>query len=390
MIPTRDQIKRIFPRAKPAIVDAIVGQIDLLAKAKIDTPDRLTGFFASIGVESGGLTVVEENLRYSAPRLREIFPKYYKTDAQAAADAGNPKKIAIRVYGGRLGNKNAPSTDGWDYRGGGLMQTTGRDNYTALGYGDNPAALRDPAIAFQTAVREWQKRGCNKLADKDDWRGVRKAINGGLNGFDHFMTYVAKASKVFASAPVGLLDIAEAIPAPEPVEVVTDEESVRFVQIALTNLGYTEIGGLDGKVGPYTRAAILAYREDRGLPLRPTIDLELIESLTNAPKREVAADRASASSAQVVAAVPEAKTAWYQKVTGGITLAGGFVWGVIEGVVNYLTPSSEKLQPVRELLGDIPTGAWVLVIVALAGVMWFLGRKGVSESKQAVRDGRRR
>lgn len=388
MTPTREQLKRIFPAAKPAILNAVLDQIDLLAKAKIDTPDRLTGFFASIGVESGGLTVVEENLRYSAARLRQVFPKYYKTDAQAAADAGNAKKIAIRVYGGRLGNAKAPSDEAWRFRGGGLMQTTGRTNYAALGYESNPEALRDPAIAFQTAVREWQKRGCNKLADKDDWRGVRKAINGGLNGFNHFMTYVAKASKVFAAArPVGLFTAAE-----QPVETKTydDEETVRFVQIALSEKGYTEVGGLDGTLGKYTIAGILAFRQENDLPLVPVIDDALLDALSSAPNRDVAPQRAGMSSAETVKIYPEAKTSWYAQAVGAVSAGGAAVIGYGKDFLDNIAPSSETLRPLQELLDGIPTTVWVTIIIAVTATSAWLARRTIKQTRQAARDGRRR
>src|SRR5258706_10657065 len=91
----------------------------------------MAAFLAQIVHESGNLQNLEENLRYSAKRLREVWPKRFPDGATAEAYAGNAEKLANRVYAGRLGNGDEASGDGWKYRGRGLIQLTGRSNYAA-------------------------------------------------------------------------------------------------------------------------------------------------------------------------------------------------------------------------------------------------------------------
>ncbi|MFN8581646.1 MAG: hypothetical protein U0163_11810 [Gemmatimonadaceae bacterium] len=106
---------------------------DMLPKYGIaNSRQRLAHFFAQILHESGSLRYDMENLNYSADALLAVFPKYFKTREQAVAYARQPQKIANRVYANRMGNGNEASGDGWKYRGRGLIQLTGKDNYEAF------------------------------------------------------------------------------------------------------------------------------------------------------------------------------------------------------------------------------------------------------------------
>ena len=98
----------------------------------IDTELRIAHFLAQVMHESGGLRLTEENLNYSAEGLRRVFRKYYRSDAEAAADARQPERIANRVYASRMGNGPESSGDGYRYRGRGLIQLTGKDNYRSF------------------------------------------------------------------------------------------------------------------------------------------------------------------------------------------------------------------------------------------------------------------
>jgi putative chitinase len=215
-------LRRIFPNARADLVRAIVAHWDAADAAEVDTPARAAYFFAVIHPETGGLRVISENLNYSAAGLRKVFPRYFKTDAIAARYAKRPEAIANIVYGGRMGNGNAASGDGWRYRGGGLGQTTGRDNYAAAGYDDNPDVLRtDPVAAFEAALTFWLQRRCYKFADRDDARGLRLAWNGGLNGYAEMQAALKLTKRAFGvkSQPraqfVSLMD--------EPVAPIGDD-----------------------------------------------------------------------------------------------------------------------------------------------------------------------
>jgi putative chitinase len=162
------------------------------AQFEINTPARQAMFLAQVAHESAGFTRLAEDLDYSAPRLQAVFPHLFPDAATAQRYARKPREIANRVYGGRLGNGPEDSGDGWMFRGGGLIQLTGRANYAeyshaAYGNADtvlrNPDLLREPLDATRSAGWFWHSRGCNALADKDQFTVVTHVINGGLTGF---------------------------------------------------------------------------------------------------------------------------------------------------------------------------------------------------------------
>ena len=115
--------KRILPavalHARADIVAAFVAADDRIAAAEITTPLRIAHFAAQIATESGGMTRLEKSLFYTAERLCQVWPKRFPTLVSVKPYAGNPKALAEKVYGGRLGN--VQPGDGWRYRGGGLM-----------------------------------------------------------------------------------------------------------------------------------------------------------------------------------------------------------------------------------------------------------------------------
>ncbi len=147
----------------------------------INTRNRAVHFIAEVGHESASLAKLEENLNYSANRLLEVFPLYFDAHS-AAAHARNPKAIALRVYGARMGNR-AGSDDGWDYRGRSPIGLTGRDNYAEMQRLTGLPLLASPQIA--TGIAEgaaistawWRANGLNALADQDDVLAVARRIN---------------------------------------------------------------------------------------------------------------------------------------------------------------------------------------------------------------------
>lgn len=185
--------------------------VAMLPQHQVDSPLRVAHFLAQVLHESGLFEIVEENLNYSAKRLREVFPKYF-TPAQAAAYAGKRAAIGNRVYADRLGNGGEGSGDGYRYRGRGLVQLTGKANYGAFGAWIGADVVSDPDLvstryAVHCALFFWSTRGCNALADADDLVAVTKKINGGLNGFEDRRRLLERAKQaLLADAPVTTLD----------------------------------------------------------------------------------------------------------------------------------------------------------------------------------------
>jgi len=159
-----------------------------MVRFNINTPMRQAMFLSQIAHESGGFRHVSENLNYSASALRRVFGKYFPTDEMAYEYARKPEKIANRVYANRMGNGNEASGDGWKYRGRGLIQLTGKNNYLSFSLAaDNnsfidPGLLTEPEYAAMSAGWFWQDNGLNVLADTGDVRAVTRRINGGYNG----------------------------------------------------------------------------------------------------------------------------------------------------------------------------------------------------------------
>ncbi|MBI3045969.1 MAG: glycoside hydrolase family 19 protein [Candidatus Harrisonbacteria bacterium] len=172
-----------------------------MTEFEINTPIRLAAFIAQTAHESAGYSAFLENLNYSAQALLNTWPNRF-TPESAAIYARQPEKIANHVYINRLGNGDEASGDGWRYRGRGVIQTTGRINYKACGAGlgldliTSPELLEQPLNAFRSAGLYWKSRNCNSFADSDNFTGLTKAINGGLNGLDDRKAYYARAKSV--------------------------------------------------------------------------------------------------------------------------------------------------------------------------------------------------
>lgn len=152
---------------------------------QIDTRLRLAAFLAQIGHESTRLTRVVENLNYSAAGLMIQWKDQFDADL-AAACARKPERIANIAYGGRMGN-TAPG-DGWKYRGRGLIQITGKNNYVACGEAlgmdllTHPELLERPQHAAMSAAWYWDSRNLNALADAGDIQNIGSLINTGRRG----------------------------------------------------------------------------------------------------------------------------------------------------------------------------------------------------------------
>jgi putative chitinase len=175
---------------------------------EITTPRRIAHFLGQLAHESRGFTRLEEGLSYSAKRLMEVWPSRFPNLPVARQYANNPEALAEKVYGGRMGN--AEPGDGYRYRGRGLIQLTGRDNYAAFGellgldLIGSPGLASEPANAARIAGAFWGRRRLNTLADIDDVTGITVAINGAANGAVDRRLQVERAKGIFRMASPGL------------------------------------------------------------------------------------------------------------------------------------------------------------------------------------------
>jgi len=184
-------------------LDAVVATCQ---EFEINTPQRVAGFLSQTSHESGGYTMLTENLNYRAATLAACWPNRFAVlgpdkkpikengklvpTAVANSIAGKPELIANLVYSSRMGNGPAESGEGWLYRGRGLKQLTGKDNYTRCGAAlgidlvGNPDLLLEPMAAARSAGWFWKTNNLSAFADANDIKGMTKKINGGLIGYE--------------------------------------------------------------------------------------------------------------------------------------------------------------------------------------------------------------
>lgn len=195
---TVQQLKQLAPNTDAHLLRTFV---EPLAEAfigyQIDTPERVAAFLAQAIHESAGFVRLAENLNYSAERLMVVWPKRFPNHDLATQYARDPERLGEFVYGGRLGNVR--DGDGFRYRGRGIFQLTGRDNYAraskALGqdFVATPDLLTEPEWATETAAWFWRDRRCNDLADDKNVAAITRVINGGTLGMRERAHLTAKA-----------------------------------------------------------------------------------------------------------------------------------------------------------------------------------------------------
>lgn len=189
---TKDQLKQLLPK-NPYINYWHNALAQLLPDYEINTNKRIAAFIAQCSHESGGFTALKENLNYRWQTLRKLFPKYFPTDELAQQYASRPDKqqaIANRIYANRMGNGPEESGDGYRFCGRGLIQLTGRQNYTWFA-----ASIETPVEevseyletfegAAQSACWFWETNKLNQWADAGDIVTLTKRINGGTIGLE--------------------------------------------------------------------------------------------------------------------------------------------------------------------------------------------------------------
>jgi putative chitinase len=242
-----------------------------LPKFEITTEARVAGFLAQCSHESNNFKVLRENLNYSADGLRRIFPKYFK-DVDPDDYARQPEKIANRVYANRMGNGDEDSGDGWKYCGRGVIQLTGKDNYTrfasdmGMSLDEVVTYLETIEGAIMSAAWYWNSRKINGAADANDIVKMTKLVNGGTIGLEDRKKHYAHILEVLGSEY-------EESESSEEEEEESDSESININQVIKKgSKGPTVVAlqealniGADGSFGSGTEKALKAWQEENGL-----------------------------------------------------------------------------------------------------------------------------
>lgn len=185
---TVENLKLMFPKLNNAEEILEIFK-KYFAQYMINTTNRRAGFLAQCAHESGNFTIFKENLNYSREGLLKVFPKYFN-ESNVGKYAKHPEMIANRVYANRMGNGLEESGEGWEFKGRGAIQLTGKSMY--LDFATYKGMKLDEVISYletlegsiESALWFWKIRNLNKYCDTNDIVGMTRVINGGTNGLD--------------------------------------------------------------------------------------------------------------------------------------------------------------------------------------------------------------
>lgn len=180
---TPNQFKQIFPSNRdPTNWSNILNAVSV--EFEITTPARLVAWLAQCGHESAQFRHLRECMSYSAVTMMNTWPSRFRDLAHAQQYARQPEKLANYVYALRLGNGPPETGDGWRYRGGGVIQLTGKTQYKLAGEAigvpleSTPNKIEQPLTAARVAGWYWKDHGLNELADVGEFDRITETING--------------------------------------------------------------------------------------------------------------------------------------------------------------------------------------------------------------------
>lgn len=189
---TLDILQQLCPKTKKTVLQLYATPLHEVAEYydMYVNMNRAAAFVAQTAHESGGFNFVKENLSYGAKGLMTTFKKYFPNEDLAKQYERKPEKIANRVYANRMSNGDEASGDGYRFCGRGLIQLTGRANYTkfasdlGISIEDTVAYLETPAGAVSSAGWFWDNNNLNQYCDSNDFVTLTKRINGGTIGLE--------------------------------------------------------------------------------------------------------------------------------------------------------------------------------------------------------------
>ena len=201
---TKGQLSQLLPK-NPYLDHWFHALEQLLPDYEINTPKRMAAFLAQCAHESGNFIATKENLNYRPESLVKLFSKYFDlpTAQQYCALPNKQEAIANKIYASRMGNGDEASGDGYRYCGRGLIQVTGKANYTD--FADSLEITPEEAAEYmhtfegaaQSACWFWESRKLNTYADRGDIKGMTKIINGGYIGLEDRISHFEHALHIF-------------------------------------------------------------------------------------------------------------------------------------------------------------------------------------------------
>lgn len=255
------------------------------------------------------------------------------------------------------------------------------------GLGDTtPRFFKYPQVAKAFADEGWEWGGSwsGKGIDSMHFQAAWTRANAVKPGVTHRQNFIPAQKDVEKVTPKPAV--------PPAVKTFEDENTVRRVQTLLREIGYAEVGTADGKIGDFTRKAIVLFRGDNGMPYGDHIDEALLSKLavTEPKSRKQPEGRAEATPAQVRERIPEAQATWLGKMWANITAGASAVGVAASAAWDNLGESKTYLEPIKDFIGDVPLWFWLALIGGGAFILSRKLRQGEKATIEAFHEGARR
>jgi len=366
---TEADIRRFAPRAQTFYVQALLDGKAQFKAAGIVTPLRWCHFMAQCFHETGEFTIVRENTRWSAKQMCNLWPTRFKAadpvfQTRYALCRGDEReyKLAEMAYGAsaRPDLGNCEEGDGWNYRGGGFLQGTGRNWYREVGQAighdleNSPDLIENPAISLQATLWYWTRYKINALADANNLRGVGNQINRG-NPYSKYEPIHAKERKAAFDRAWAIWGTGQ-IATSTDIDVGSHGSEVTALQLRLRELRYA-VGSADGVFGPETGRAVAGFKADwareRGTPLETGTSVGVLTRAALAEADPVErAERAQATKQDLLeAGSSEMKAGQEMKAVGRAVTGAGFV-GVAHqaGALDTVTAPLQQFSATQSVM----------------------------------------
>lgn len=397
---TAEELRQLCPKAREEEIAAFVGGTADLERAGINTPIRLAHFLSQICAETGGLAVTRENTSWTPTQMCALWPTRFKTtlDPRILACRGDSEALANLAYGSRKELGNVDADDGWAYRGGGMLQITGRAAYHEAGHAigvdleGSPDLIEDAVISLNVALWYWGKHNCNQFADWNYGRAVGNAINRG-NPYSKFEPIGFKTRQQWLERAWAIVGEGK-LPSSDILTMGAYGPQVERAQGMLRDLGYG-VGDVDKVFGPTLARAVAAFKHDHAeheMEPGSLIGPLTWSALEQGKPIQVSPERAQATQADLIAkGSTEAVAGSNGKAIGQVTLYAGAMGaaketGVLDqanGLLSQVGMFKITAVPALEAISWALTHMWPVALI-LAGIWyWTKGHQIVAARLKA-------
>lgn len=293
---TEREIIRFSSRINPDLLNALISNESFFEDASINTKLRVAHFFAQVATETGGIVSIAENMNYSVERLLKVFSRDRVTEAEArrlvaiSPREAKERAIANWVYGEILENRGRNTDDGWNYRGSGFLQLTGRGNFQErqdelekfgirINIVDNPELARQPYEGVVTSTGYWKGRNINSAADRNDSLRVRILVNGPkAMHYDESLLWLSRAKSSFAGLRAERASLILNVEEYADVQQAEDATGRILARLSFLQL---PLSANEGQRLEQISAGLRAFQQSEEIPQTGRLDEETLYRLTD-------------------------------------------------------------------------------------------------------------